>query len=367
MISLREAKQQWRERVTAAVALFRGRSDPKKIDKELKNLDEKLWSRLKRNNNVVRFAKTWGTGVLLTGSVASAPRSGRPRKVSKANALRAAAILKKGTPTNMVVTMEDGSQHMEETTEYFVSMKQAYSMSEDLQAICAQCRVTPEALLTAAMHADKDLTRRTLGFKHGHTPESLQARRAAARELDQLLQGCRQTYPHNKDVLLDHIVCVDEATIYLANLDAKSMHVFCSKQDISVHNVIQCPGLGKDKKIKVHFIAAVSLKHGPLYFNFTSGTRAGKSLFQGMARRDWVRESTDHPGLTSFHFPAEYKVRGSWDTCNVTSRHSCCFLLHIHKYAAWRHAQHACACACAHLAELSQQCQSIAALISCSI
>jgi hypothetical protein len=309
MAPVSEVKQQWRERITAAVALFRGGNDKAKIDEELKNLDEKLWSRLKRQNNVVRFATTWGTRVLLTGSVAEAPRSGRPRKISKANALRAAAILKKGIPANMVVTMEDGSQHMEETTEHFVSMKQAYSINEDLQAICAQCRVTPEALLTAAMAADKDLTRRALGFKHGHTPESLQARRDSAKQLEVMLRVARQAAPGNRDALLDHIVCVDEATIYLANLDAKSMHVFCSKQDISVHNVIQCPGLGKDKKIKVHFIAAVSLKHGPLYFNFTSGTRAGKNLFEGMTRTDWVRQPGDHPGLSSFHFPAEYKVR----------------------------------------------------------
>jgi hypothetical protein len=188
---------------------------------------------------------------------------------------------------------------------------------EDLQEICTRCGVTPEGLLNAAMAADKDLTRRTLGFKHPHTPESVQGRRDNSKQLDNMWQAAVQAAAANlapnssynpKDALLDQMVFVDEATIYLANLDAKSLHVFCSKQDISVRNVIHCPGLGKDKKVKVHFIAAVSLKHGPLYFNFTLGTRAGKNLFQGMTRCDWVRQPNDHPGLTNFTFPVEYKV-----------------------------------------------------------
>lgn len=307
-LSLDEINQEWRERVIGAVAYFQGGENAAEVEEALMNLDVTLWAKKKRGNNLMRFCRDWASRVLLTGSVADAHRSGRPRKVPQSDAKKAAEILMHGMPANIIVEDEDGNKHMELTQERFTSMKQAYSVSQELQDICHQCGVTPEQLLTAAYDAEPNLTRRSLGFKHLRTDQNKEARRTISNALESLLLSSQAAEPGNKDAMLDRVVHVDEATIYLANLDAKSLHVFCNKNDISVHNVVHCPGLGKDKKMKLHFIAAVSLKHGPLYFNFTSGTREGKLLFNGMKRDDWKRQPQDPAGLNDFHFPAAYTV-----------------------------------------------------------
>lgn len=69
---------------------------------------------------------------------------------------------------------------------------------------------------------------------------------------------------------------------------------------LQVLEVIHCPGLGEDKKIKVRFIVVVCAKYGPLYFNYTTGTR-----FDGFSRLTW--RAAD--GSQAITFPAEYKVR----------------------------------------------------------
>ena len=231
-------------------------------------------------------------------AAAAACRPGRPPRVDKADALRAAEIIKKGKPGQVEITVE-GQRFLVGITEYYRSVPQACAENAEIREICARNGNCSCEQLLAAMHKrDQDLVRRALRIKHDLTAQNKLNRRGAARWL--------QAEPD----FLDRVIFIDEATIYLVgHMDNKALMIWCDKKDKQVHEVVHCPGLPKDKKIKLHFIAAVCKKYGPLYFNWTSGTK-----FDGFQRMPWrASAGSNLPlGQQVHDFPDHYTVSWEW-------------------------------------------------------
>lgn len=228
--------------------------------------------------------------------VAAACRSGRPTRVEDEDAARAAEIIKKGKHVQVEITVNNQGV-LVGTTEYYRSVQQAYAENAEIRAICARNNNCSCEQLLAAMHrVDPSLVRRALRIKHDLTAAQKLNRQLAARWLQRKLRA--------EPDFLDRVIFIDEATIYLVgNMDNKALMVWCDKNDKQVHDVIHCPGLGKDKKIKLHFIAAVCKKYGPLYFNWTSGTK-----FDGFERMPWQDSITGQRVI----FPDHYTVSWLW-------------------------------------------------------
>jgi hypothetical protein len=213
------------------------------------------------------------------------------------DALQAAEIIKRGKKVQVEINV-NGIPVLIGTTEYYRSVKQAYNECKALRDICERNgNCSCEQLLKAMHRVDASLVRRALRIKHTLTDAHKHDRRVAARWLQDKLR----TDP----TFLDNVVFIDEATIYLVgNMTNHNLHVWCvwcDKNDKQFHDVVHCPGLGKDRKVKLHFIAAVSKKHGPLYFNWTTCTK-----FDGFQRMPWVAANGN--ALLSVNFPTTFMV-----------------------------------------------------------
>lgn len=233
----------------------------------------------------------------LTAAAVGVCRPGRPVRVDNKDALRAAEIIKKGKRGQVEVNV-NGQAVLVGITEYYRSVQQAYAESAEIRQICDRNACNCEQLLAAMHRVDPHLVRRALRIKHDLTFEQKLNRQRAARWLKAKLR--------NEPDFLDRVVFIDEATIYLVgHMDNKALMVWCDQNDKQIHDVIHCPGLPKDKKIKLHFIAAVCKKYGPLYFNWTTGSK-----FDGFERMPWKASpgSTLPPQQQVHSFPDHYTV-----------------------------------------------------------
>lgn len=263
-------------------------------------------------------------------------RPGRPHLVSDIDAMRAAEIIKKGKPGQVEIIV-NGQPVLIGITEFYRSVRQAYNESTELRDICQRNEDCSCEQLLAAMHrVDYHLVRRALRIKHTLTQQQKDNRRQAARWLKQKLQ--------REPDFLDRVVFIDEATIYLVgNMDNHHLLVWCADNDKQAHDVVHCPGLGKDKKIKLHFIAAVCKKYGPLYFNWTSGT-----TFDGFKRMPWAVSPNKSNGLTPLQklqlastFPTHYTVN-AWvlQRARGVNNQACCAC--VHQRSCWQCGMHGC-------------------------
>ena len=199
-----------------------------------------------------------------SGSVCDAPRAGRPRNISKADALRAASLVKQGKWYTQRVGRQDITY-----IRYYTSIAHAVRECGELADICHRNSVSPEQLLAAMHHFDPTLVRRKIFLKHTFTPTELEQRMTYAQDMLTQMKA-------NPDVL-QNTIYIDEASIVISDKTKSDVHVWCEAHDLNFTDVCPIP-LHKGEKIVVRWICAVTAhpafanKGGLVYFEFTTGT-----------------------------------------------------------------------------------------------
>jgi hypothetical protein len=121
------------------------------------------------------YLRRWWKNFLERGSIADAPRSGRPHKINHEDACRAAAIVKAG---KLVLEKQGGVLVIHRV--HYTSIAEAVRQDAELQLIVNKLHVNHEQLLHAMHMADPGLVRRKIFFKHLFTPKQLAARQQFA-------------------------------------------------------------------------------------------------------------------------------------------------------------------------------------------
>lgn len=210
-----------------------------------------------------------------TGSVADAPRSGRPPLIPDEEAARAAELVKQGR----WVWRQPKSQGVREQV-LFRSIAQAIRELPELATLCHQYGVTSSQLRCAMERADPDLTLHTLHLKYAHSAEQLEERQGFC--LGKL--AALPESPSQRMALLDSMVWCDEGGVAISALEQRSVRVWGSKAAKPSCDVLHLPAAKGQKDCKLHFFIAVSShpayrgSNGLVYFEFTTGTSAMRRL-----------------------------------------------------------------------------------------
>lgn len=235
------------------------------------------------------YIKQWWSNFQEFGSLADAPRSGRPPKVSLDEARRAVAIVKKG---KWVVEKRQGALVFRRV--HYTSIGEAVRQNVELQNVVRRHNINHHQLLHAMHMADPTLVRRKIFFKHLFTPNELAARQQFA--LDCLRYWI--FFPRHLGNFLDHIIFIDESSIAVNKFTHSDVYVWCDGNDVSFRDL--CPRqLAKGAGIVVRFIVAVTShpafahRGGVVYVEVTSGTtdiqrRTNKLQDGSQARGDQV-------------------------------------------------------------------------------
>jgi hypothetical protein len=203
------------------------------------------------------------------GNCSDEQRPGRPVLISNEDAQAAANLLKEGKWLSGVVHGKPVKQRV-----YFMTIAQAIQEVPALQAIQQRYDATAEQVYHAVKRVDPDLVRRTLSFKYEFSAEELHFRQSKAAEL----LGMLESMPCARRVVLERMVFIDEGGLALSSFKNKSIQVWASKQDFTMHDVVHLPHVEGQEDCKVHFILAVTAhprfaaKNGLLYWDFTTGT-----------------------------------------------------------------------------------------------
>ena len=213
------------------------------------------------------FLKRWWEKFNREGTLEDEHRSGRPPLISKADALRASAVLKQGR----IVKYKVRNLEFEQLT-YYTTVHEAIDENEELRAMVERLGCTPKQLLHAMHQHDPDLARRRITFKRAFSAAELEERmRFGAMMLAEIAK-----YPQPSDYL-QKIVFIDEASVVLLGNNKEAVHAWCSKHATCFSDVCPIKDHKKDP-VKAHFIAAVTShpafedKSGLVYMDFTTGT-----------------------------------------------------------------------------------------------
>jgi hypothetical protein len=214
------------------------------------------------------YLKRWWNNFMHFGSVADAPRSGRPHKISLDGARRAAAIVKTG---RWLVENRRGGVAFHRV--HYTSIGEAVRLNVALQNFVQRHNINHHQLLHAMRMADPTLARRKIFFKHLFTAKELASRREFA-------MSCLRYWmfwPSQLGNFLEHIIFIDESSIAVNKFTRSDVYVWCDSSDVSFRDV--CPRqLAKGPGIVVRFIVAVTShpafasKGGVVYVELTSGT-----------------------------------------------------------------------------------------------
>lgn len=216
---------------------------------------------------------------LLSGSIHDAPRSGRPKKIPTDTAKEAAQMLKMGYDVRYIPNT-DPTQAVT-VRRYYTSVKQACEFRPELKNICAMYEVSPAQLLTRMHEVDPYLKKMKLHYKHELTDEQKGKRqRFAANMLHKIERD-----PH----YLDGVFYMDEASIVVTSEHAHDIKVWADLHDKSFHQVLPCPHIPGNTKIKINFVVVVNPLEGAFFMDMLTGTS------------DILRLENLHPGT--------YKVR----------------------------------------------------------
>lgn len=204
--------------------------------------------------NVSDFIRYQLRKVQATNSFHNRPRSGRKPKVSQAQAVRAARLLKAGHKV--------GSGRRQ-----FTSMQQAEKLSPQLSQIKQDANCTSRCLREAMMRADTDLTFRMQRCKIELTPAQKQARKVYCRSMVKL--GLKK---------LLSIVWVDAKKIYTQ--PPAQLRVYGSKSSTpSTISDSRVPKGGRQTKC-IYYYSAVSPLLGPLRIIICTGTTGFDSTYK---------------------------------------------------------------------------------------
>lgn len=198
------------------------------------------------------------------GSVFDAARTGRPRIITREDALIAAGLVKQGKVTTKKVGRKEITY-----IRYYTSIAQAVRECPMLGQICHDCHATPEQLLAAMHYWDPTLVRRRVFLKHSFTPAQMEARMAYAADMLQRY-AADPSFLHN-------IIFIDEASIVISDKMRSDIHVWCQAHDLNFTDVCPIENHGKEE-VTVRWICAVSAHPafaktgGLVYLDFTTGT-----------------------------------------------------------------------------------------------
>jgi hypothetical protein len=192
-----------------------------------------------------------------TGNVEDMPRSGRPPKISDAEAADMARIFKGG----MIVTVVgDDGQSVPVGHRYYTGIKDAIAYNPQIAQFVHDKDITPQTLLERMLRADDQLVVKSLDVKPAFTADQMKERVWVAR---QLLRSSQDE--------LSWVVWVDCGSIVLYR-QTTSCSVYMSTEDPAYTEVMpQLPG-GRQKPIVLSFFMAVNALLGPVYLEFVTGT-----------------------------------------------------------------------------------------------
>lgn len=247
-----------------------GKPDCVKAVKTFSTLEKGIYAR-GMSSHVKQFLERMWNSFMTTGSVADAPRSGRPSKIPLNVALRAAELVKAGK----WVWVKPKSQGIKRQV-CFTSISQAIKELQELQDIITKYNATDEQLRKRMLKADDDLKFITLHMKYDHTAAEMQLREAFCK---QQLEDAKHV-PGGMAAFLESLIFCDEAAVTLSDNSSTKVHVWASKAAMAQNTVLHMPHLKNHKQCKIHFFIAVSghpafaHKNGLVYWDFTTGTTA---------------------------------------------------------------------------------------------
>lgn len=211
-------------------------------------------------SGAVKHCKKWFERLKEEGCVSDHPRRLEWRKLPAAEAVEAAALVKRG----ILVPVERARGERFTQHVWFHSIDDAVRHVPRLQEILQKFEITPEHLLHRMHEEDRTLHWGKLDMKGILTDEQKFERQRYAANLLALIQAD----PH----LLDRFVWLDEVKIWLFNGNAPNVHVWRDAYDEAVHFVV--PGCGKvgGKPMRVCMYVAVNAKVGLVGFQYTHPT-----------------------------------------------------------------------------------------------
>jgi len=223
--------------------------------------------------NLRDFLQRWYGNFLDTGNVADTYRSGRPHKLPREEALRAAEIVKRG---KWVEVLPKGSGILR--LQLFRTIAEAVKESPELQQICAHYTLTADQLRSRIRKADPDLVWATITMKYDHSDRDMDCRKKFCEDM----QRAMKADPRGQEAFLQQMVFCDEGSVVLSDREDQSVHVWDSKAEPKHPTVMHMPHRSGHKPCKIHFFIAVSAhpafadQNGLVYWEFTTGTTALK-------------------------------------------------------------------------------------------
>ena len=227
-----------RIRKHAADAFAYAHGNMRKAVARFAELEKDISAQLRRP---AEFIKRWAE----RDSYRNAPRSGRPPKVSDADAKQLSAILKQ--------PHKFGS-----TFRHFQSVDEAIRLSAAFRAVLSRTKpMHRRALLRRLKQVDRTLTKRQETIKFRLSDKHKQERRVAAAYL--------------RDVELSYLIrifWIDAKKIYITGPGARK--VYCSKDSDAL--VVEDPRIGRSKPWVLHYYAMASSLEGGNQLVFVTGT-----------------------------------------------------------------------------------------------
>lgn len=257
------SKGMLRARIFALICFF---SVGEKINKAVKRFNDEWNSKESPTiKNVARFINLRVKHFRQSGTVADAPRGGRPRKLPNKVVQWACDLFKEGYT---VMRPRPPGPGMETVQCFYTSIHDACKKNGTLAWVCSEYTVSPETLLDNMKAIDPNLVRRSTDVKVEHTAQQKLNRQRVAID-------CMERLTKDK-LSVQRVTWIDASSIELSN-PAKMNHlVYCDKRDTRVCHVIADPRFSTSKKIYLKFVAAVNYDNGPVYLDFTTGTTALK-------------------------------------------------------------------------------------------
>jgi hypothetical protein len=216
-----------------------------------------------------KYLRDWWEHFIQRGSIADAPRSGRPHKISLDVARRAAAIVKAG---KWVVEKRRGILVFHRV--HYTSIGEAVRQNAQLAGLVQHLNINHHQLLHAMHMADPTLVRRKIFFKHLFTANELAARQQFAKD-------CLRYWlfwPRHLGNFQQHVIFIDESSIAVNKFTKSDVYVWCDDSDVRFRDVCPRQLRKKGDGIVVRFIVAVTAHPafastgGLVYVDLTTGT-----------------------------------------------------------------------------------------------
>lgn len=228
-----------------------------------------------------------------------APRSGRPVKISREDALAASELLKKGK--TLVRQLKGGAITY---IVYFTTVNEAIRLVPELKAILDKYDVTPHQLYLAMKREDKYLERRSVVLKPPFTTEQKEGRMTWCGDT----LGCMGNSPAAHAAWLERVVQCDEGKVTISSKGKQHVRVYHDRREPMLHDYVCLPDIPGEDEMTVHFFICVSPHpaftdtNGLVYFEFTTGTSHIRRLHNTMDQTDY--EAFEYVVSTFTHKPA---------------------------------------------------------------